>query len=125
MGFLTLLLKMVVENPNLFDNAYKAEAHAIEFIVFKTCQIEGIMAKYSKEANEKNASGKKLDKGESDFIGIMPGTFSKWLYEKIKADNLDASITRHLHNVTSCDSFLQYVSEKKKEFILKNILSSK
>ena len=124
-GFLALLLKMVVENPNLFDNVFKAETHAIEFIVFKTCQIEGIMAKFSKEANEKKASGKKLDEGENDFIGMVPGTFTKWLYEKIHAENLDTTITRHLHDVTSCDSFIRYVSEKKKEFILKNILSSK
>ncbi|MGN1245685.1 MAG: hypothetical protein ACI4UN_03550 [Muribaculaceae bacterium] len=121
-GFLSLLLKMVVENHKLFTNPYEAEAHTIEFILFKTCQIEGIMNKYAREAKAKIKAGESLEEGEADFIGVVPGTFSSWLYHQLAADNLLQHIAKHLPDVKSADSFFTCVRDKQAQLVAKNII---
>lgn len=121
-GFLSLLMKMVVENHELFSNPYEAEAYTIEFILFKTCQIEGIMNKYAREAKAKIKAGEPLEEGETDFIDVVPGTFSGWLYHQLAADNLLPHIAKHLPLVESADSFFSCVRDKQAQLVAKSII---
>lgn len=88
-GFLALLLQLVKENEDkLCNDAWK---YTVEFVVFKTIQIENILCKFLFDYNEIYEE-KRIIK---EFI------FTKWLVEKINDDIKNNDIKNNLKDFLS------------------------
>lgn len=89
-GFLALLLQLVKENEDkLCNDAWK---YTVEFVVFKTIQIENILCKFLFDYNEIYEE-KRIIK---EFI------FTKWLVEKIN-DDIKNNLKDFLSNYYCCE----------------------
>lgn len=92
---LNLLLELVLQNPNIFPDAKKAIAYTLEFVLFKTCQIEDIYHK--------------------DFPQTPVFTFTNMLYKALSKESREA------FNVKEDKDFRCKVCEEMKKLEHNNI----
>lgn len=87
---LNLLIELVVQNPKEFPDADKALKHTLEFVLFKTCQIEDIFHK-------------RQDRRYSPVF-----SFTDMLYKAL------STMSRKAFNINSKEEFRRLVCDKMK-----------
>lgn len=104
-GFLVLLLQLVNDNEGkLCNNAWK---YTVEFVIFKTIQIENIICKYLVDCNEN-----RKDKRE-----IYVFLFTRWLVKKINENtDIKNKFIDYLNN-SCCETNIEIGGKKSDELL--------